>query len=305
MTAIRTERLKAIRQRVEKAEISASSAIGVRRWWYRALAWGHRLHHEFVLDEVSIRAESLSYFTLFSALPVLAGLTLALGWVSVWGPAEERFHSLLEQFLEPIPSAHRQELLAFITQFKDEYLASIQERTTTLGSAAFLVLLWIALQVFLNVENLLNHIWDAPAHRAWWERARNFILSGLVVPIFGALAVAVPSLVSAWFGVSFGFGVQEILPTFVFCLGTFFAYRMFPNTRVSAKSAWLGAGFASTLFLITSSLLHFYFSWGTQTAYGKAASLPLVAFFIFVFWVIFILGAEVSFLHQSGRSRKP
>lgn len=50
---------------------------------------------------------------------------------------------------------------------------------------------------------------------------------------------------------------------------------------------------------IAARLLGVYFSLGTETAYGKMGALPITAFFIYVYWLIFVLGAEVSFLVQN------
>jgi membrane protein len=226
-------------------------------------------------------------------------LYLMLGWVSVWGPAHEQFHRLLEGFLAPLPEAHRKDLMDFILAFKDEYILQIQQRATTLGAGAFFVMFWISSKVFFNVENLMNRIWKTDSVRSWLERIRNFLLSGVLIPVAGAVAFAVPAVAERWFGLQVGAWLQDGLPTLVFFTGVLLTYRMFPNTNVRWKSAAVGAASASALFFASSLFLHFYFSWASHSAYGKAAALPLVAFFIFIFWEILILGAKISYLHQN------
>jgi hypothetical protein len=76
--------------------------------------------------------------------------------------------------------------------------------------------------------------------------------------------------------------------------------KLFPNTRVSWKSATIGALSGTIGFAASNSLLRIYFKIGTNTAYGKAAILPIIAFFIYVAWMIFIFAVEVSLLVEEG-----
>ena len=56
------------------------------------------------------------------------------------------------------------------------------------------------------------------------------------------------------------------------------------------------------MFAVSNSFLSVYFKFGTQSAYGKAAVIPLVAFFIYVSWFIVMIGAEWSFILQNEKS---
>jgi hypothetical protein len=76
--------------------------------------------------------------------------------------------------------------------------------------------------------------------------------------------------------------------------------KSFPNTRVSWRGAGAGAAVGTVGFTLAQAVLRVYFKMGTETAYGKAAVLPLFAFFIYVSWVIFIISVEVSLLVERG-----
>jgi membrane protein len=269
------------------------------RCFYRLERWSEMLYHEMVKDDVAIRAQSLSYFTLFSIMPIMAGLFLLLNFYSQWGPVQSQFQDLLIQILQPIPDDYRDTLMDFILDFKDEYLAKLNQKSGTIGVLALGVLLWVMAKVFFNVEDMINRVWATSSDRNWFERIQNFFVCLVVVPFTLIVAISLPKMIvhlgGGQIGVFFGQGLPVLLEFF----GMSFLFKYFPNVRVAWRSAFYGAGFSAVLLLIANAFLKIYFKFGTETAYGKAAVLPIVAFFIYVFWIIFILGAEVSFMNQN------
>lgn len=140
------------------------------------------LHYEFVKNDVAIRAQSLSYFTLFSILPLIAGIFLVLGFFSQWAPAQKEFEELMTGVLGSIPSDQREVLMSYILQFKDQYLQNLSQKSGRIGVFAILVLLWIGARVYFNVESLMNRIWSVRAERPWFERIKNFIVTMVFLP---------------------------------------------------------------------------------------------------------------------------
>ena len=260
------------------------------------------LYHEIIRDDVTIRAESLSYFTLFSIMPIIAGLFLAVGAVSQWAPIQESFQQLIQHILEPLPVDHRKSLMQFILQFKDEYLQKITSKGSTIGFFAVFILIGIIGKVYLNLEDLMNRIWSAHENRPWIERFRNLVLTMVILPFSIFTALSLPGLVEKFGGVKLGLFVEKGVPALLLFGTLFFLFRYFPNVDVKSKNATKGAALSSVLFFISNSVLSVYFKFGTQTAYGKAAAIPLAAFFIYVSWIIIMVGAEWSFVLQNEAS---
>ena len=256
------------------------------------------IRHEFSRDEIGIRAESLSYFTLFSILPLTAGGFILIGVFDQWTPVQEGFQGLITRFLQPIPDDYRADLTHFVLQFKTEYLKRIADRSSSIGIFAFTVLIWISAKVFFNIENLMNRIWNTDEQRPWFERIQNFVFCGVIAPFVTAIAITLPGMLSRFAGVQIGLLFDQGLPSALMLLGLFVLFRFLPNTKVNSKSAFYGAAISTVLFTISSLALKIYFRFGTNTAYGKLAVLPIFAVFVYMFWVILILGAELSFLIQ-------
>ena len=266
---------------------------------FGALRWGQMMVHEVVRDDLAIRAQSLSYFTLFSIMPLIAGVFLLLSFFSQWGPIQTEFQSLLATILQPIPEDSRDSLLEFILKFKDDYLQRINEKSTTIGIFALGVLVWIMARVFMNVEDLMNQIWSAEKNRPWLERIQNFIFTGVMFPLISVVALSLPAIVAHYEGAKVQMIFAQVLPGALVFLCVTLTFRYLPNVKVFWRSAFVGAGVSCVLFFIANYGLKFYFQFGTGTGYGKAVVVPIVAFFIYVEWFIFMVGAEVSFLVQN------
>ncbi len=257
------------------------------------------LYHEIVRDDVTIRAESLSYFTLFSIMPILAGLFLVVSAFSQWAPVQENFQNLIKGILAPLPEEHRKNLLQFIFEFKDVYLAKLSSAGASLGIFAVIVLIGIIGKVFINLEDLMNRIWSATQSRPWADRIRNLILVMVILPFSIFVALSLPGLVKHFGGVSLGVFVERGVPAILLLSSLFLLFRFFPNVNVAPKNAAKGALLSGILFFFSNIFLNYYFKFGTQTAYGKAAVVPIAAFFIYVSWIIIMVGAEWSFVLQN------
>ncbi len=298
-------KVKSLR-RIEKSvlhyhQLERGAKSPLRRQVYRVRRWVAMLHFEVVKNDVTIRAESLSYYTLFSFMPLIAGVFLILSFFSQWGPIQKEFESLLARVLDAIPPEQKKTLMAFILQFKDQYLENLNHRSGAIGVFALVTLIWVGARVFFNIESLMNGIWAVKEDRAWSDRLKNFFFCMVLLPFFYAATISIPRILEHFTA----HRVSLILDQGLFVLIVFFSFsfilKFFPNTKVSWKSAGMGA-LASTLgFGAANYILRFYFKMGTQTAYGKAAVLPLFAFFIYVSWLIFILSVEVSLLVEQGR----
>ncbi len=304
MLDIKSQKLYKIGELIQKLDGSAQES---QAGMVRKLAHAYRrcvrglllLYREMVRDDALIRAESLSYFSLFSVLPILAGLFLLLSFFSDFGPIQNEFNELIGRILEPFPAAQRSTLLTLIEQFRFEYLKKLKDASSSIGVFAVGVLFWIGAKVYLNIEDLMNQIWGVVQNRSWMRRLQNFITILALLPLFSAVMLSVPTLIAAMTSQTVGHGLEEVLPFFVLLIGLTFVFKTFPHAQVRFSSALLGASISSSLLMLAMVGLRIYFKFGVQSAYGKAAALPLVAFFIFVFWVIFMIGAEVSFLREN------
>lgn len=96
-------------------------------------------------------------------------------------------------------------------------------------------------------------------------------------------------------------------PSFGLTVITFaILYAFLPNTRVRIVPAFVGALCATTLWAGTKWLLATSSSAlvGYDTLYGSLATIPITMFWLYLSWLIVILGAEMTFALQNVKSQR-
>jgi membrane protein len=213
----------------------------------------------------------------------------------------------MENLLSNIPPDQRLILQDYILQFKDAYLANLAQTSSSIGIFALFILIWVGMQAFNNLDSTLNYLWSSDRSRPFAEKARNFIVVSVVAPIVLLAGFSIPFVLHRFSVTRFflervtllGVLLNYVIPFFL-VFGTFLVmYRYLPVCRVWWRSAFWGALFATVTLELTNLLMRVYFLLGTNSAYGKAAAVPLIGFWIYALWIVVILGAQISFLIQN------
>jgi len=287
---------------LENAEKNPLKRAG--RVMYR---WALMLYYESIKDDVKVRAESLAFLMVFSILPLIAGLFFIFTFFAQFGMVQEALTNFVNTFLERIPHEHRDTVTEYILKFKDTYLESIAGKSGKLGIFALAFMGWIGLSTFDNIDRTINHIWSSEMERPFFEKLRNFLVVSIAAPICIIASLSVPLILR---NIHVGSGLVNEMTLFTRFLNTLiplalvfftfmFLYRYVPVRRVKWRAAFSGALFSAIFLQLANFGMALYFRVGTNSAYGKAAVLPLLGFWIYVVWVIVIVGAEVSYLTQN------
>ncbi len=308
--SVQAKKLNTIRHRIRKfrdRESAESSKLG--RLAFRLLRWASMLHHESLKDDVRMRAESMSFLMVFSLLPLTAGLFFLFSVFSQFGLVQDALQDGVTRFLYTIPEGHREFVQDHVLRFKDAYLSSLHQKSGSIGIFALFILIWVGLQLFRNVDRVLNDIWSSDTNRPFFEQCRNFLVVSVAAPITLIAALSVPLILKR---TSAGVYLFATLPFLGWLLNAVIApslafftfaliYRFVPVRKIRWRSALWGALFSTIALHLANFAVEIYFRFGTQTAYGKAAGVPIIGFWIYLVWIIVILGAEVSYLVQNGR----
>jgi membrane protein len=277
---------------------SAEPPPGSERRLVRMLQFAIMVGEGFVRDRLLLRASALTYFTVLSMVPLLAVATSIAGAIGVGS----------EGFLEPVLNA----IAAGSPEAHEKIRARIENANFaglgTLGAAVLFVTTVLAIS---NVERALNEIWGVRQARGWSRRFPDYLAVLIVGPLLGGIAISLSTtLQSEWllkrmlelpgFARLHEFGLRQA-PWIVLSLGFAFLYWFLPNTRVRPLSALLG-GLPAGLLTVAAQGLYLDFSVGVvkyNAFFGSFAALPLLFVWIYVFWAIALLGAEIAFAHQN------
>ena len=250
----------------------------------------------FDRHQLLLRASALTYFALLSLVPLLA-ITFSL--VEAFGVSLTLVELVVDRVTPGNPEA-RQRILELLAQVDFAALG-------TAGGAALLVTTVLGLS---NVERAFNSIWGLRRGRSWSRGFPDYLAVLVVAPLL--LAVGLTSAGSlrtiAWVNAflerpELRGAVRTallILPHGVVFLAFVFVYRFIPHTSVAMTSAGVGACVATLLFA-SARELYVAMSIGAARAhalYGSLAALSTFAVFLYVFWVIVLLGAEFTAAHQ-------
>jgi membrane protein len=269
----------------------------VRALWRDALRFPWRntaltLRERFREDRLGITASSLTFTTTISLVPLF---TVVLAIFSVF-PVFARFQATVQDWLvrSLVPDDIAKQVLRYLSDFAG--------KAGQIGWAGALVLLVTALALVLTIDRKLNDIWRVRQIRSLTQRILVYWALLTLGPLLLAGSLSMTSyaltasrgMVAALPG-----GVRFLLETVQFLLvtgGVAALYRYVPNTRVRWSHALIGAVFATLSLELAKNVLGWYLGLMPtySLVYGTFATVPILLVWIYVAWVIILLGAVVA-----------
>ena len=263
---------------------------------YRAIAVANARYRD---DVLSLQAMSLTYSTLLSLVPFLAVMFSVLKAFEVQNAIEP----FLAQMLQPL-GADASAVTKKIIDFVDNLRVGI------LGAAGLAMLFYTVVTLVAKIEDALNRIWRLPRSRTWGQRITAYLSVVLVGPVmvFTALTLTasaqsywlVERLVQIGF-VSYIFTLTtNVMPFVLFCATFTFLYKLIPYTDVRLSSALIGGATSGILWqLIGTAFAAFVANSARYAAiYSSFAIMIVFLIWLYVGWLIFLVGAEVAYFHQ-------
>ncbi|MFP3870349.1 MAG: YihY/virulence factor BrkB family protein [Syntrophobacteria bacterium] len=264
---------------------------------YRQLQICIYVWKEFWRDNCLLRASALTYTTLLTLVPLLALMFALLKGLGV----QRTLEPFILERLTVGSHALTDKILVFVERI----------HAGSLGTLGITFLFVTMVLVLTNVEMAFNRIWKVERGRPWLRKFSEYLglLVILPVSIFAAVSLTTfvknhavtQELLSIGFFGRFYVYLLKLAPFFVMWLAFSFIYLFMPNTRVNALSASAGGIIGGTLWQMAQwAYIHYQFGFHKWSAiYGTLSQLPVFLIWIFVSWVILLLGAEIAFAHQN------
>jgi membrane protein len=253
----------------------------------------------FYKDGCATMAAALSYFSLLSLFPLLIVLVAILG--KILGGSRAAYNRTLSLIQEVVPK--------FDQQLIEELNRLI--RHASYGLLAMAVLLWMALQVFIYLEQAMIKIFKIPSRfgllRSFWMSLLMLFGTGILIVASLFLTFVARGLrkikmeiggVGLFHFVSFFPVLIYLIPILLTFAGITLIYRYLPQKRVRWPHALLGGGLVSLLIEGAKQLFAWYVE---EIADIKGIYGSLTAVVLFLIWVYYssalmFLGAE--WVHQ-------
>jgi membrane protein len=250
------------------------------------------LRDRFREDHMGLTASSLTFTTSIALVPFF---TVALAIFTAF-PMFSKLQGALQTWLVQslIPDNIARQVLGYLTQFS--------RQANKLGIAGLAVLLVTAIALILTIDRTLNGIWRVKKARSLAQRVLIYWAAITLGPLLLAASLAVTSYVLSASGGLVGAlpaslrVLLSILQFFIVAGGMAAMYRYVPNTFVKWSHAWVGGLFVAAGIEVAKRALSLYLS-AVPTyslVYGAFATLPILLVWIYVSWVIVLMGAVIA-----------
>lgn len=260
---------------------------------------------EFQQDRCSLRASSLTLYSLFAIVPVMA---MAFGIAKGFG---------FQQFLEGkvlVMFEGQEEIIKNVLEFSNNLLD--KTHGGPMAIIGVILLLYSLVKLLGHIENAFNQIWwvreDRPILRKITDYMTISIAAGLLVIFSSSATIFVTTRLENFMEylnlpagfeslISFGFNIFPFLSIWVLFV---FFYVIIPNKKIDVTAAAVGAIIAGTIFqLVQIFYLKFQVGVSNYNAiYGSFAALPLFLIWLQLSWVILLYGAEIAFVWENTPS---
>jgi len=257
------------------------------------------LARDLAYGQLTLRATGLVFTTLLSLVPLLA---LSFSVLKAFG-VYNQIDPLLLKFLAPLG-----EKSTDVSKWIIKFIENLNVKV--LGSIGLALLVYTVVSLMQKIEESVNYIWHVTQLRSFARRFSGYLSVLLIGPVLIFSVIGLVSTVMATpqakllLGVgplgAVAYAIGRTIPVF-FVIGVFtFAYRYVPNTRVRMHAALIGGIVAGLLWQLAGWAFAEFARTSTQYAaiYSSFAIFLLFLVWLYLNWLILLLGASIAFYSQ-------
>ena len=250
------------------------------------------VRRRYAEDRCTRVAGALSFTTLLALVPLLA---VAVAVLSVF-PVFQSWVTSIDEFIYGnfVPAAG---------EAVQKYLQQFAANAGKLTVWGLLFVIIAALMLMATIEKTFNDIWHVSQTRkrlhrfvAYWALLTlGPVLIGLSLSLTSYL-ISLPLFAEQSALGGFRVFLLAMLPVLFEIMAFMLLYTVVPSHPVRLRHALIGGVFAATLFEITKrafGLFVLHFS-SYKVIYGAVAALPVFLIWIYLSWMVILLGAVVT-----------
>lgn len=237
-------------------------------------------------------AGSLTFTTLLALVPTFA---IAVSLLSSF--------SFFDNVLEQIRGFIRLNLVPEIAdKIINVYMEEFRHNSRRLTSAGVVVLFVTAVALMLTVDRSINAIWRSRRTRSTWVSILAYVMVLVTGPVLLGASVSVTTYLMVTLSnelpdvpaKTHSFLLQ-IVPISMSAVAFFLLYRLVPHEKVRAVDALVGGIIAAVMFELAKELFAIYVTRAPlHVVYGAFAAVPFFLLWIYLSWLVVLLGAELA-----------
>ncbi len=248
-------------------------------------------------DLLHLQAMGLTYAMLLALIPSLA-VTFAV--LKAFGVQNQIEPFLIQAFEALGPEGVE------VARRVIEVVNNIQ--VGVLGVVGVVTLFYTVIFLVGEIESALNRIWKVRRPRGWGQRLSGYLSALLIGSVLVFMGLTLIASVQSYWLVQRVMELQTFGPLLatrgtrllLLCLAFTFLYRFVPYTWVSLRSALVGGAVAGLAWQLAGMVFAAFFAGSARYAaiYSSFAVLILSLLWLYVGWLIVLVGAEVAYFHQ-------
>ncbi len=293
MATVNRERLN----RLSGAASQAFARSGLAGLMARVRRFLRLLVYRFIQDGGLHHTASLTYTTLLSLVPLM---TVSLAIFSAF-PVSEQVATEVQDFVF-------QNFVPTSGEVIREHLQDFSTKASRLTGAGTVFLVIVAIMMMGTIDRAFNTIWQVRRKRSalsifvvyWAILSLGPIFIGLSV-VMTSYLVSLPVFTGAAESIGIGrAGLLGLMPVLASSVAFTLLYLVVPNRNVPLRHAVAGGVLAAVLFELAKRGFALYVTTFPtyQAIYGALAAVPVFLIWIYLSWLVTLLGAE--FTHCLG-----
>jgi len=241
-------------------------------------------------DELTFYASSLSFYTIFTFIPLLLIILSVVTNMPSFFDYYEKFESFIFSNFIPVHTNA-------ITKYINEFL----QNSFKLGAIGFAMILMASLLFFQNYEQITAKIYHTKK-RGFWSSITTYwtLLTltpiALLVSIF--LSASLNSFVTTHEAYAMVADMMHVLPYLIIWALFFLIYQISANITIHHRATLITSFVISLVWTLAKNAFIYYVFYNKvyTTLYGSFSILIFFFLWIYVSWIIFIYGFRLSYL---------
>ena len=202
-------------------------------------------------------------------------------------------------------------LMQFVPTRSDEillYLDKFTANVQALGLVGLIAFLFTAVMLLDNIEKNFNGIWQVSRKRKFFNKLTAYttllVFGTFFIGASFSITAKIKTYLSSYglgnvgFFAKFGYG---FFPFFLTFMAFLLMYKVIPYTKVKLRSAVVGAMVGSLLWELAKNG---FWNWAgvmvkNDKIYGSLALIPTFLIWLYITWMIVLVGLEIAYTHQN------
>jgi membrane protein len=243
----------------------------------------------FMDKDLTFYAASLSFYTLFTIIPLLL-IVLTL-FTSL--PNFSDYYANIQEFIFS-------NLMPVNSETMMEHVNGFLQNSVEMGMVSFAMIIVSSLLFFQNFEYIANKIFHAPK-RGLWQSVTTFWTLLTLTPIALGVSFYITGYVANLMAsneYTAGINILPYIPHLIIWALFFLIFQISANTKIYARAALISSFLVSIVFSIAKNAFIFYVFYNKSyaTMYGSFSIVIFLFLWIYLSWIIFIYGLKLCYI---------